>query len=1087
MATAFRSIWRPALGASVATQENRSARGNCDETGDSRAQLNIAPGRSLRRLAPSCFALATALSAPLATSVAHADSYLIGAGGTGAAAANPGGNGVGGDGGGGGIGGGGAGGTWPHGGGAGGGVEVGGSVDAAGYGASNAGPDGGLGGYVGGSSAGGGAGVGGGGGGGPHALGTDAGGGGAGLGGGGGASPGGIAGADGGVLRDIFGGTISAIAPSQGAPVASGASTGSPRTFDYAGVGGGGGGASDGAAGGNGGAGSLGFSTARITVNRSMLIGGGGGGGSFNYAGGRGGDGFVNLTFGAELAVAEHLLIGGSNGGGGQAMMTGGRGGAGTLSVSDARVLIGDGGRLRLGGGQAGGGSGNLLLGPGTLQFGAGATFVINDNGVLRFGGMRGSNVRAGSISGLTTLQNDGSIEFNQLGTAVLNAGVTGIGSVITSSGATYLTGENTYTGGTTVAAGSTLNIGANGTSGSLTGAVVVNGALVFSRSDASAFGGSLDGGGQVEKAGAGTLTINGSHLFTGNILASGGTLNFEGSAPNANFVVDSGAVLGGTGRLGTVNIASGGEHAPGNPLGTQTVSGAYKNSGTLRITATPAANASLTAMSTVELDNTTLALALSPNDAASWAPSATPVVIVDKQSAGAITGGVGRIVNPLLFLDADVSTTGGDGNDLTIRLIPKITVDPGTGMDPGTGAEPGTNPEPGANPEPGRPNFAAYAGTANQRAVANAAQRLPQSSEVWRALALSTDAGDYRQALDALSGDMHASVNSALLSTGPAAMRRGLDSVRGNLSAAMLPGAATASAGASDAPPAAGVLPRTAAQPIWVQVEGDWRRLNSDGNGPALTQQTTTLALGGDMEVGRGWRLGTAFGYADSKLKADSRAATSDTQSYTAALYGGKAFELGAGALNVLGGTAYSWHDIDTRRQIGYGSLAQNLTADYSASTTQLFAEVGYALPVTPNITIEPFAGLSWNNLRTRGFSESGGSAALSAKRQSQTLTSTLAGLRARWLVPDSAIALRGLLGWRHAYGNVQPGTSLAFDNGNSFSVAGTPIARDAARVEFGADLVAIRDLTIGVSYAGEFGGGNRQHSGMLDMRWRY
>ncbi|MNK97621.1 Extracellular serine protease precursor [compost metagenome] len=147
----------------------------------------------------------------------------------------------------------------------------------------------------------------------------------------------------------------------------------------------------------------------------------------------------------------------------------------------------------------------------------------------------------------------------------------------------------------------------------------------------------------------------------------------------------------------------------------------------------------------------------------------------------------------------------------------------------------------------------------------------------------------------------------------------------------------------------------------------------------------------------------------------------------------------------------------------------------------------MGYALPLTPHITLEPFAGLSWSNLRTRGFSESGGSAALSAQRQSQTLTSSLAGLRAGWQVPDSAIALRGMLGWRHAYGSVRPSTSLAFDSGDSFSVTGTPIARDAARVEFGADVATIRNLTIGLGYAGEFGGGNRQHAGTVDMRWRF
>jgi len=1039
------------------------------------------------RLTPLHLALVCALSGALAAAPAQADSFLIGSGGNGGAADNVNGTGIGAGGGGGGIGGGGAAGLSPYGGGAGGGVEMGGYFDPlGGYGGSNTGPDGGLGAYhispiSGGYSIGGGAGVGGGGGGAQHPMGSNMGGGGAGLGGAGGASltPG-ESGESGGPVRDALDNLASASLPGQGAQVYSNALVWGPKTYDYVGVGGGGGGASDAGAGGNGILGELTYDTTRLTVNRSMLIGGGGGGGASINAGGRGGNGVVTLINGAELVVAEHLLIGGANGGGSAAMTNGGQGGDGRLTVNNATVIVGSGGRLRLGAG-AQGGSGELLLGPGLLQFDSGATFVINNNGVLLVGGRPGSSMQAGSIEGLSTLRNDGSIEFNQTGAARLDTAITGTGQLHTNNGTTSLTGSNTYTGGTWVGSGSTLNIGANGASGDLAGPVAVSGTLVFQRSDASTFSGALSGAGHVSKSGAGTLTLAGAHSFSGQVSVDAGVLDVAGSAPNAAFVANAGGTLSGTGRLGGTVIQSGGVHAPGNPLGTQTVAGGYKNSGTLRIAATPTASASLTALGAVELDNTTLALAFSPNDAASWAPSAAPVVILDKQSAGAIAGGIGRIENPLLFLDAKVSTSGGDGNDLTFQLVPKGAEEPGVGP----GIDPGIDP--GVEPGSGAKEFASLAATANQRAVARAAQALPATSEVWRALALSTDVGDYRQALQALSGDTHANVNSALVSAGTPALQRGLDGLRGNLAAGRLPGAPTAQAGTSDAPPAASALPRSTAQPVWAQIEGDWRRLGSDGNAPALTQQTTTLALGGDAEVGRGWRLGAALGYADAKLKTGSRAATADTQSYTATLYGGKAYALGAGSLNLLAGTAYSWHDIATRRQIDYGSLSQTLKADYHASTTQLFAEVGYAVPITPDTTIEPFAGLSWSDLRTRAFSESGGSAALSGKSQSQTLASTLAGLRARWQVPDSAIALRGMLGWRHAYGNVQPSTTLAFDGGASFSVAGAPIARDAARVEVGADLVTIRNLTIGLAYAGEFGGGNRQQAGTVDMRWRF
>lgn len=592
-------------------------------------------------------------------------------------------------------------------------------------------------------------------------------------------------------------------------------------------------------------------------------------------------------------------------------------------------------------------------------------------------------------------------------------------------------------------------------------GAVALGAATLTTGADNqhSVYTGRIQGTGGLTKTGAGTFTLGADNsAYRGRITVAGGGLRLRDDARlGASVLVRTGALLGGTGTLGATVIEAGAVHAPGNPVGTQKVTGDYVNRGTLRASGAPSAVSRVDVAGGVDITGATLELRLSPLDAAAWQPLNGPYTLIAKGSPGAVKGKFAAIRNPLLFLDAPVSTTGGDGNDVTLALKRNDR------------------------------GMASLANTANQASTAAAIDALPQSHEVWRTVALSNSAADLNPALAQLSGDTHASVASALagVAMAPASLN-GLAALRHNLSAPMQPGAPTAAAD-NGAPPPASALPRSGASPLWIQLGGEWSNLAGDGNAPNLTQRSTSLTIGGDAAVGGGWRMGGAFGYTDARLGAQARQASAKTDSYSATVYGGKAYALGAGWLRLMAGGAYSWHEVDSQRQVRYGSLDQRLTANYGGASTQLFTEVGYVLPLAEAASIEPFVGLAWSQLRMRAFSESGGSAALSSDGQRQRNISSLAGLRGNLLVPGSSIALRGLVGWRHVYGNTRPSVALSFDQGAAFSVAGAPIARDAARIELGADLVKIRNMTAGLSYGGEFGGGNRQHAGSLDVRWRF
>src|SRR5690606_2716590 len=97
-----------------------------------------------------------------------------------------------------------------------------------------------------------------------------------------------------------------------------------------------------------------------------------------------------------------------------------------------------------------------------------------------------------------------------------------------------------------------------------------------------------------------------------------------------------------------------------------------------------------------------------------------------------------------------------------------------------------------------------------------------------------------------------------------------------------------------------------------------------------------------------------------------------------------------------------------------------------------QAFAEIGYRFDWGP-AQIEPFAGASLLRLHTDSFIESGGSASLLGHGRTYDLGTTTVGLRAQAsLGADTPVTLKGMLGWRHAYGDVAPELLMAFRDGS-------------------------------------------------------
>ncbi|HEY4076648.1 MAG TPA: autotransporter domain-containing protein, partial [Rhizomicrobium sp.] len=122
----------------------------------------------------------------------------------------------------------------------------------------------------------------------------------------------------------------------------------------------------------------------------------------------------------------------------------------------------------------------------------------------------------------------------------------------------------------------------------------------------------------------------------------------------------------------------------------------------------------------------------------------------------------------------------------------------------------------------------------------------------------------------------------------------------------------------------------------------------------------------------------------------------------------------------------------------------------------------------------------VAYVNLRTGGFSETGGDAALTAKADTTEDTFTTLGVR-----PSTDISwggfnatARGMAGWRHAFGDVTPSSTVSFAGSDTFTVTGVPIARDAGVVEAGLDFAVHGNVSAGITYGGQFSSRETDHS---------
>ncbi|MGB3815364.1 MAG: autotransporter domain-containing protein [Shinella sp.] len=690
---------------------------------------------------------------------------------------------------------------------------------------------------------------------------------------------------------------------------------------------------------------------------------------------------------------------------------------------------------------------------------------------------------------------------------ATIDSDLRGNGALIKDDlGTLVLTGNNSYRGDTIVRAGTLV-----GDTDSIRNNIGNNGHVVFNQADDGVFEGSIYGRGTMEKSEAGTLTLTGrsdldweitqgalavrAGLFGGDARVDDGAfLRFEqaGSGTyqgeisgqgNLHVAVgernwlrltgDSSAFDGGTavasgglmvdGRLGggvdmyngtilagigtisgLVNINSGATIAPGNSIGTLTIAGDihFREGATYEVEVDEGGQTDLIDVSgTATIDGGAVrVMAGTGNYAAS-----TQYTILTAD--GGLTGTYIGVTSDLAFLDPSLSY---DANNVYLTMTRNSVT------------------------------FDHVGATRNQIATGGGVESLPGGNTVHDAV-LNLSAAQAQHAFDQLSGEIHATARTVLIEDS----RFVRNAVNDRLRAAFDGDGASGNVVNDEngvPQPAVGNADHFA---IWSQGFGSWGHTNSDGNAARVSRATGGLFIGADVPVFDNWRFGAVAGYSQTSFNVNDRGSSGSSDNYHVGLYGGA--QLGDLALRT--GAAFAWHDISISRDVMFPGFNDSLKGDYYAATTQIFVELAYGFSVGA-ARFEPFANLAYVNLHTGGFTEKGAAAALTGASANTDATFITLGLRASTTLGlnDANLTVRGMVGWRHAFGDMTPDAIMRFaGGGNAFSIAGVPLAKNAALFEAGLDYALTPAATLGVSYSGQFGSGLADQSFTANLNVKF
>lgn len=273
----------------------------------------------------------------------------------------------------------------------------------------------------------------------------------------------------------------------------------------------------------------------------------------------------------------------------------------------------------------------------------------------------------------------------------------------------------------------------------------------------------------------------------------------------------------------------------------------------------------------------------------------------------------------------------------------------------------------------------------------------------------------------------------------------------------------------------------------MWGGVYGGAANLpGSSSNGSHDTDTNVGgIAAGWDYDVASETRVGLAIAGGQTNWDLNAGLGSGDSTFLQLGAYGTQHF--GESYLSLAG--AYAWHSMSTDRTVRIDGT-ERLDADFNASNLSGRIEAGHRFAIMEQLGLTPYAAFQAQGVYMPGYTEDGGSFALSYQSETATaLRSELGlGFDVALAADPSAARLFGRAAWAHDWTSdptVQ--ASFASLSMSTFTVNGAEIPADVALVTVGAGFDLTDATELAATFDGEFGSGYQSYAGSLKLSYNW